>query len=247
MINPKKNLVGEKFGLLSVERQAEDYVTSKGEHKVAWWCKCDCGNPNEIYVLGSNLSHTKPHTTSCGCEQKRKASKALSSSNLKPNPYFEENGVIIGITYNTQELFFIDKKNFNKIKDICWYVGNKGYLRGRVPNGKMVSLHNFLFGLYCDHINRNKLDNREENIRKASVSENNRNKNLYRNNSSGFTGVRWNTLTQKWQSYIRKDKTVLQLGFFASKEEAIIARLKAEKEIYKEFAPQRHLFKEYNI
>ena len=37
------------------------------------------------------------------------------------------------------------------------------------------------------------------------------------------------------------------IGRFDTKEEAIIARLKAEKEYYGEFAPQRNLWKEYGI
>ena len=32
-----------------------------------------------------------------------------------------------------------------------------------------------------------------------------------------------------------------------NKHDAIIARLKAEKDLYKEFAPQQHLFKKYGI
>jgi len=37
------------------------------------------------------------------------------------------------------------------------------------------------------------------------------------------------------------------LGSYKNIENAIIARLKAEKNYFKEFAPQRHLFKEYKI
>lgn len=37
------------------------------------------------------------------------------------------------------------------------------------------------------------------------------------------------------------------LGYFANKNDAVIARLKAEAKYFGEFAPQRHLFEEYNI
>lgn len=37
------------------------------------------------------------------------------------------------------------------------------------------------------------------------------------------------------------------LGKFINKKDAIVARLKAEKEYFGEFAPQRRLFEEYGI
>ena len=38
-----------------------------------------------------------------------------------------------------------------------------------------------------------------------------------------------------------------KLGRFSDKEDAIKARLQAEAKYFKEFAPQRHLFKQYGI
>jgi hypothetical protein len=37
------------------------------------------------------------------------------------------------------------------------------------------------------------------------------------------------------------------LGCFEKIEDAVVARLKKEKEIWGDFAPQRHLFELYNI
>ena len=39
----------------------------------------------------------------------------------------------------------------------------------------------------------------------------------------------------------------IRLGEYEHIEDALIARLKAEKKYFKEFAPQRHLFAEYGI
>ena len=50
-----------------------------------------------------------------------------------------------------------------------------------------------------------------------------------------------------WGANIQVDNKRYNLGIFKDKKDAIIARLKAEKEHCKEFAPQKHLFKEYNI
>ena len=53
--------------------------------------------------------------------------------------------------------------------------------------------------------------------------------------------------SNKWAAYIKINKKMKRLGRFIKKEDAIRARLQAEKEYFGEFAPQRHLFKEYGI
>lgn len=54
-----KNLVGQKFGRLTVIERCMDEETNKTK----WRCKCNCGN--ETLVTGSNLTRGK--TKSCGC------------------------------------------------------------------------------------------------------------------------------------------------------------------------------------
>ena len=44
-----------------------------------------------------------------------------------------------------------------------------------------------------------------------------------------------------------KNYKTIYLGGYNTEEEALIARLKAEKKYFKEFAPQKHLFKKYGI
>ena len=55
-----KDLRGQKFSHLTVLYR----VKNKGK-KVAWKCKCDCGNTT--IVAGDNLTRKKYKTTSCGC------------------------------------------------------------------------------------------------------------------------------------------------------------------------------------
>ena len=55
--------IGDKFGLLTVESQAEDYVKPKsGAHEKQWKCICVCGR--ETMVVENNLKALK--TITCG-------------------------------------------------------------------------------------------------------------------------------------------------------------------------------------
>jgi len=98
-----------------------------------------------------------------------------------------------------------------------------------------------------DHKDRNKLNNRKENFRIATHSQNSMNKDLQSNNTSGIIGVFWNSNKNKWSSEIMLNRKKIFLGYFTNKEDAIITRLQAEKEYFKEYAPQKHLYEQYNI
>lgn len=56
------DLIGEKFGMLTVIGQAPS--TAKGQCR--WICRCDCGT--EKIVIGSNLK--RGTTVSCGCKHR---------------------------------------------------------------------------------------------------------------------------------------------------------------------------------
>lgn len=108
-------------------------------------------------------------------------------------------------------------------------------------------MHNFLGFIYPDHHNRNKLDNRKSNLVQCTPADNLRNKSITSKNHSGIIGVHKNSKEDKWIAQIGVNNRTCHLCTFVSKKDAIIARLKAEKEYYGEFAPQRHLFEEYGI
>ena len=59
--------------------------------------------------------------------------------------------------------------------------------------------------------------------------------------------MRLDPRTNKCISNICVNNKTKYLGTFIDKKDAIKCRLKAEKLYFKEFAPQRHLFKEYGI
>lgn len=82
-------------------------------------------------------------------------------------------------------------------------------------------------GMSIDHIYHNRLDNRIENLRIVSSSQNSRNQSKYSTNSSGFTGVCWYKRTGKWAAYIKVSGKQIYLGMFTNIEDAVQARADA--------------------
>lgn len=116
--------------------------------------------------------------------------------------------------------------------------------RGFIKLHRLITNNQFK---YVDHINRNKADNRKENLREYSRSQNGMNRDLYSNNKTGVTGVFQRNDNGKYVALIKDNCKQICIGTFINKEDAIKARLKAELQYYGEFAPQKHLFEEYGI
>jgi hypothetical protein len=91
-------------------------------------------------------------------------------------------------------------------------------------------------GELVDHINRNTLDNRRENLRLATQSQNQANRGKPSNNTSGYKGVRWHKTAKKWVAQIKFKKLYFYLGSFDKPEEAYAAYCAKAKELYGEFA-----------
>ena len=75
-----------------------------------------------------------------------------------------------------------------------------------------------------DHINGITNDNRIANLRSVSKTENQRNKKLSRNNTSGFTGVFWGKQYNKWIARVKVNNKNIHLGSYSDIEDAISAR-----------------------
>jgi hypothetical protein len=71
-----------------------------------------------------------------------------------------------------------------------------------------------------DHIDADPLNNRLENLREATRSENCFNQGLPKNNTSGFKGVTWDSRRGKWKAGITTDGRFRHLGYFEDPTEA---------------------------
>lgn len=61
-MNKKLDLIGEKFGQLTVINKHPEKKTGK----IQWVCRCSCGNI--AIVIGGNLQ--SGNTQSCGCKKR---------------------------------------------------------------------------------------------------------------------------------------------------------------------------------
>lgn len=82
--------------------------------------------------------------------------------------------------------------------------------------------------LQIDHINRDRNDNRIENLRDVSKRENARNMGRRWDNKSGCTGVSWCKREGKWTAYIRHHRQI-HLGYTPRFCEAVKLRKAAER------------------
>lgn len=65
-----------------------------------------------------------------------------------------------------------------------------------------------------DHADGNGLNNRRQNLRPATVSQNMQNTRLRANNTSGVKGVSWSPADKRWYAYINVDGKRHRLGAF---------------------------------
>lgn len=215
------NMIGKKYDKLTVLERVEDYISpTNGNRDPQYLCQCDCGNT--VIIIGRYLRRRKKN--SCGCES------SLLLYHHKKNEFDLSGEYGIGFTTNTNNKFYFDLEDYDLIKDNCWWEDSSGYIVS-----KNILLHRKIMNpknnMIIDHINHNKRDNRKCNLRVCTKNENNINKKIRSNNTSGCTGVCYVKDKRKWKASIRKEGRDYNLGYFLDIEDAIKARKEAE-EIY---------------
>lgn len=141
----------------------------------------------------------------------------------------------------------IDEEHLHLLSRYRWFknIDRRGniYFSAIVlqPDGsrKGLRLHRVIMncppGKVVDHINRDTLDNRKENLRICSVSQNTVNSKVQSNNTSGYKGVSFNKALQRWIARTKKDGKEYHCGSFNNPEDAYSAYCKKAKELHGEY------------
>lgn len=232
-----QNLLGKKFGRLTVVKQVEKPESRKKKGRY-WLCECDCGSGKEVIV--STMDLNSGHTTSCGCILKEKAAKRLAEQNRrlagtgkknKMTQFYIEKDYAYGYTSNTDQKFYIDLDDLEFAEKYTWHANDNGYIMSRI-NGTLVRLHRVIMScpddMEVDHKNHNTYDNRKSNLRIVTRSQNNMNRDS--------KGVHFVEKDNRYVAYIKINGERKHLGSFANENDAIKARKDAEDRYFGEYS-----------
>lgn len=126
----------------------------------------------------------------------------------------KQEGQIAGSPHNCGYLQICIKRKKYLIHRLIWL-----YHYGQWPN-------------QIDHINRNRSDNRIENLRECDYSQNHGNRSMQSNNTSGAKGVFYSKKDDAWFVYVAHKYK----GWFKNKQDAIDCYDKHAKEHFGQFA-----------
>ena len=124
-----------------------------------------------------------------------------------------------------------------------WSKDNRQFYALRKSQGRNIWMHREILGLVrgdgkeADHKNRNTLDNRRENLRIATRSQNQCNKLTKVQSKSGYRGVR--AKGSSYEARITVQRRAVYLGMKATPQEAYALYCDAAKRLHGEFAYDR--------
>lgn len=156
------------------------------------------------------------------------------------NDYIKENYI-----YEDGNLYRIKPSGGQKIGSIAGWTtecNGKQYKKINIKN-KTYYLHQIIYMYfygyipnYIDHKDGDSLNNRIENLREATQSQNAANQRIRKNNKSGIKGVRFNEKYGKWTAAIMVNRKHISLGCHMTVDEAKKAYEVGSKKYFGEFA-----------
>jgi hypothetical protein len=129
-----------------------------------------------------------------------------------------------------------------KVGNIAGYLGDCEYICIGV-DGKQYKAHRLIYFYHngylpssIDHIDGNRANNKIDNLRSATTSQNAMNQKISTKNSSGIKGVRWHKRDKKWYVQLSANSKRHSFGYYEDKELAEMVAIEATNKLHKEFS-----------
>lgn len=168
-----------------------------------------------------------------------KCSDMISQEELKSIFTYSE-GVLLWNEKSTGKMAKrFNKKYANKEAGYLRKYSNGSIYRCVIVNKKAYLVHRLIYLIFhgtipdetIDHIDGNTLNNKIDNLRCVSQRENCRNRKRSSKNKSGVSGVHFSKRCNKWIARANNSSGKrIHIGVFDTKQKAIEARLKSERE-----------------
>lgn len=144
--------------------------------------------------------------------------------------------------YKDGELFYKVTRGHLKHGSIAGTIRKDGR-KHVIINGKHYMNHRVIFLMFngylpefVDHINNDPTDNRIENLRQCTRTENSWNKRIQHNSTTKIKGVSWHKQSKKWGARITVNGKRMELGRFNDIELAELVVIEGRNKYHKEFA-----------
>lgn len=221
----QEELAGKRFGRLLVIKKDEN----KKHRRTYWLCQCDCGT-----ICSISGTHLKTgHTKSCGCYRKKRQSHGWMD--LSGGRYGRL--LVLGPWKGNASSLGIIKKN--EISEKGGEDQDLWICRCDCGNLCVCQKENLRMGKTksCGCLQN---EQRKANMQRAihfaenTCVERIASRKTFSNNTSGHRGV-YKRENGTWRASIGFQRKVYNLGSFKEYEEAVNARLEAEKQYYDTF------------
>lgn len=202
----KIDLTGHVYGRFLVLHEG----TKRGKNTY-WVCKCDCGTIKEVH--GGSLRYGS--SVSCGCFKDEVQRKRLTTHGQTSNSGFRTRLYGIWASMKTRctnpKGDFYDMYGGKGIKVCSEWEQFATFMEWAISNGYSEELT-------IDRVNSDK-HYCPENCRWTTNEIQTRNRQVFKNSASGFTGVHWNKVTSTWNVTITVNKKNIRIGTTYTKED----------------------------
>lgn len=206
------------------------------------------------------LSHSTATRRSCFCEcgspmhylakRCRPCLLTYTKSPIDPQVYVVDGIMCRRLPLRKPYYAIVNSEKYDALSKTLWallknhdgtdfYAQFVSYNSDRTQTSRLMHRHIFGdpgIGMYVDHRNGFRLHNVIENLRAATPRQNQANRRMSRNNTSGYIGVFLDKRRGIWRSEVKDGTVIHRCGYFVDRVEAAKARDAKSLEIFGEFA-----------